>query len=59
MKRATVQYQIATYKGEVDVYCEPDDDNDVIIAKAKKTLTRQYGHLPYGYQSWKVISRED
>lgn len=53
-----VRYQIATYSGEEIVYCSPDDDQDYIIAKAKKQLTRKAGTLPYGYQSFKIVSRQ-
>ena len=55
---AVVKYQIATYSGEITVTCEPDDENEVIIAKAKRILTRQAGgSLPFGYESWKVVER--
>ena len=54
---AIVKYQIATYSGEVEVSCDPDDDNDVIIAKAKRILRNRAGSLPFGYESWKVIDR--
>lgn len=56
---AVVKYQIATYSGTVDVYCDPNDDNDYIIAKAKKILRQNCGgKLPYGYENFKIISRE-
>lgn len=56
---ATVKYQIATYSGEVKVNCSEDDENEYIIAKAKKLLTqRSGGSLPYGYESWNVVSRD-
>lgn len=55
---ATVKYQIATYSGEVQVKCNENDDNDVIIAKAKRIVTqRAGGSLPFGYESWKVVRR--
>lgn len=55
---AIVKYQVATYEGTVCVYCEPDDENELIIAKAKKIVTRLAGgSLPYGSQSWKVVER--
>lgn len=57
---ATVKYQIATYKGEIQVFCDADDDNDVIIAKAKRALKqRSGGSLPYGYESFEITKRED
>ena len=33
---ATVKYQIATYSGEVQVNCNENDEDEYIIAKAKK-----------------------
>lgn len=55
---AVVKYQVATYSGEVEVSCDPDDDNDVIIAKAKRIERHRFGgSFPFGYESWKVIDR--
>lgn len=55
---ATVKYQIATYSGEVHVNCNENDEDECIIAKAKRIVTqRASGSLPYGYESWKVIER--
>lgn len=54
---ATVKYQIATYSGEIDVPCDPDDDNDVIISRAKRILRRRAGEFPFGSESWKVVDR--
>jgi hypothetical protein len=54
---ATVAYQVATYSGTVSVWCDPDDENEVIIAKAKGQLDRRFGPLPFGYQSFKIIGR--
>jgi len=33
---ATVKYQVATYSGVVQVNCNENDDDEYIIAKAKK-----------------------
>lgn len=54
---AIVKYQIATYSGEIEVLCDPDDDNDVIIAKAKRILRNRAGTFPFGYESWIVVDR--
>ena len=55
---ATVKYQIATYSGEVQVNCNENDEDECIIAKAKRIVTqRSGGSLPYGYESWKVVER--
>lgn len=55
---ATVKYQVATYSGEVEVYCDENDEDEVIIAKAKRIVTQKAGgSLPFGYESWKVVGR--
>ena len=59
MQTATVEYQVATYSGTVDVMCNEDDDNDQIIAKAKAVLRRKSGPLPFGYQHFEVVERRD
>ena len=54
----TVKYQVATYSGEVQVNCNENDEDEVIIAKAKRIVTqRSEGSLPFGYESWKVVER--
>ena len=58
-QRCVVKYQVATYSGEEIVYCNSNDDNDYIIAKAKRKLIRSVGSLPFGYESFKIIERED
>ena len=56
---AKVHYQIATYSGTVAVYYDdPNEENEYLIAKAKKILRRTCGELPYGYQSFKVEREE-
>ena len=52
---ATVKYQIATYQGEISVNCNENDDNEHIIAKAKRMLLNKVGSFPIGYESWKII----
>lgn len=54
---ATVEYHIATYRGKVTVFCQPDDDNETIIAKAKAKLRQRVYNFPLGYEGWKVIKR--
>ena len=56
--QATVKYQIATYSGEITVNCDPDDENEVVIARAKRILRSQVGSLPFGYESFKIIDRD-
>jgi len=55
---ATVKYQVATYSGKIKVNCNENDEDEYIIAKAKKMVTqRSGGSLPFSYESWKVVER--
>jgi len=55
---ATVKYQVATYSGEIKVICNENDEEEYIIAKAKRILIQRLGgSLPFGYESWKVVER--
>lgn len=55
---ATVKYKVATYSGEVQVNCNENDEDEYIIAKAKRIVTQMAGgSLPFGYESWKVVER--
>lgn len=58
---ATVRYQIETYEGTIQVNCDPDEDEEDIIARAKRILRRQAGSFPMGiyYENWKVIGITD
>ena len=58
--KCIVQYQIATYSGNITVYCNPDDDNDRIKAKAKRQLFAKAGRpsMPMYHESFTIISRE-
>ncbi len=58
-QRCIVKYQIATYSGEEIVYCDSNDDNDIVFAKCKRQLKARCGTLPFGYESFKIIERED
>lgn len=55
---ATVKYQIGTYSGTVKVHCDPDDDNETIIARAKAKIRREYGSIGMAYENYKVIDRD-
>lgn len=55
---AVVKYQIASYSGTIEVSCRPDDDTDVVIAKAKARIRRLAGgSLPFGSESFRIIER--
>ena len=60
MPLVEVKYQVATYKGSVYVNADPDEDNETIIAIARKKAIRiAGGSLPFGYESWTVIRKND
>ena len=58
-QRCIVAWQIASYSGEETVYCDSDDENEVIIAKCKRLIKIKNGELPFGSQSFRVKERED
>lgn len=59
MDLCIVKYQVATYSGEIEICCDENDENEYIIAKAKKILKRKSGgNWPFGYESFKIILRE-
>lgn len=57
--KAKVHYQIATYSGIEEVFFDdPNEENETLIARAKKQLRRKSGELPFGCQSF-TVERED
>jgi hypothetical protein len=55
MKSVTVEYQIATYSGEIDLMVDENAENEHIIAQAKNILRKQSGgSLPFGSQSFNI-----
>lgn len=57
---ATVRYEIATYEGDIHVNVSADDDDDTIIAKAKRIAERRgIGFSGPCYESWRVIKRQE
>lgn len=55
---ATVKYQVATYVGEIQINCNENDEDEYIIAKARRIVIQKAGgSLPFGYESWKVVER--
>lgn len=58
--KATVKYDVGTYSGTEIVYCDWDDENETIIAKAKRQVYKgQMQSIGMAYESWKVIEREN
>jgi hypothetical protein len=58
MGRATVKYRYGEYSGTVEVDANPNDDNDVIYARAKKQMFRN-APPPSGLysDSYKIVER--
>ena len=53
---ARVEVHHGTMETTVGFFCDPDDDNDVLIATAKR-MTRKMRTLPMAYESFKIIER--
>ena len=58
---ATVYYKVGMYEGTIHLNCDPNEDNEYIIARAKKILLQQAKSFPLGiyYESWKVTARTE
>lgn len=62
MGKAIVKCIIETYARDqyvVDVPCEPDDVDEIIIAKAWKKLKAEEPALPYGNRTAEILKRID
>jgi len=63
MGKAIVKMNIATYTNEeyvIEVPCEKDDVDELIIARAwKKLKEEEGGSLPYGHRSAQILKRID
>jgi len=63
MGKAIVKLNIATYAGEeyvVEVACNKDDVDEIIIARAWKKLKEdEGGSIPYGDRTAEIIKRSD
>ncbi|MDT8402512.1 MAG: hypothetical protein RQ743_12525 [Bacteroidales bacterium] len=63
MAKAIVKLNIATYAGEeyvVEVECDKDDVDEIIIARAWKKLKEdEGGSIPYGHRTAEIIQRCD
>lgn len=54
--KCIVKLQYGSYKGEQTVYCDADDEDEMVIAKAWKKADANF--LSMAYKSAKIISRE-
>ncbi len=60
MGKAIVKCSIATYEINeyvVEVDCEKDDVDEMILARAWKKLKAEEGALPYGNRTAEIIKR--
>lgn len=59
-QKAIVKYQVITHTGTISVECDENDENELLIAKAKEIYRTLYGFptVPMYYESWKVIDRD-
>jgi len=62
MSVATVEYQIGTYSGRIEVHCGANDETHDVIAAAKASLKRKCGGAgiyPGGpcHESWRIVER--
>lgn len=53
---AIVKYQIGTYHGTINVSCDENDDDEIIIARAKSKL-RNLTSMSMYYEHYEIISR--
>lgn len=56
-QKCKVRLQYGTYLHTTTVYCDENDENEVIVAKAFKQAKCDF--LPMASKSAKIISRED
>ena len=63
MGKAVVKLNIATYAGEeyvVEVECDKNDVDEIIIARAWKKLKEdEGGSIPYGHRTAEILKRID
>jgi len=62
MGKAIVKCKIATYAEDeyvVEVPCDKDDIDEIIISRAWKLLKEQEQAIPYGHRSAEIIKRTD
>ena len=60
MGKAIVKCIIETYARDqyvVDVPCDPDDVDEIIIARAWKKLKEEESALPYGNRTAEILKR--
>lgn len=56
---STVKYQVATYSGVIQVNSTPNESSDSVEARAKQMLIQRTGSLPYGFERFTEVNREE
>jgi hypothetical protein len=62
MGKAIVKCTIATYQNDeyvVEVPCEKDEVDELIISRAWKILKKEEAALPYGHRTAEIIRRTE
>ncbi len=55
---ATVKFQIGTQEGIVNVNVEPGDEDEAVIAKAKRLATQRYpSTIGIASETWTITGR--
>jgi len=53
---AKVKYHVGTYFGEIFVPCSKDDEEEAIIARAKRMISYKYPPCGVAYERWWVAA---
>lgn len=57
MRMYTLDYKVGTYSGTVTVNAEEHDDNETIIARARRMLMQRSGGVPLGLNATSFVIR--
>ena len=61
MPLITVHYDLGSYEGDVRLNASDDEDDEVVLARAKCLLQRRGDGGPLGpcYERWRITKRSD
>ena len=52
-----MEYKMKNREGNISFECNQDDDDNLIIEKAKKLLTKEFGLLPEGVRKFEITNK--
>ena len=52
-----MEYRMKNRKGSLSFECNPDYDDNMIVVKAKKLLTKEFGLLPKGVRKFEITNK--